>query len=399
VTLKTKNFGKIIALCIVMIVLLFITFRKKSVEAQYVVIKKQEVLETVLASGKIAGRRVVPLSFIKSGIVVRIYTREDALVKEGDTLISLENNEEKNRVSLQQNAVKSAMLSIGKLVLTDAAQAQAQLEQAVSSEDAAKKQFERISSLYSSGAVAQQEFDQAKRDYDVALKAREIAQAAASSIGGHQKELLDLQLRGAQLSLEETKIELSRTVLRAPESGRVIKILVNAGELVSPSLPVISFLPSDTTTHVELQVDEDEVFKIKPGQRTIIGLPALAESTFSATVRDVVPFVDATRGTIMVQCATVGTDHVFIPDQTVSAQIITGSVPDGIALEKRFVIQTDGAASVFLFSKGKAENREVLVKDIGNSLLLVNSGLVQGDTVLFGLNLASGAKVKLKESR
>lgn len=396
---KINKYAVMIISCIVVIILFFVLFGKKSAEAQFKVIKKQEVLETVLASGKIAGRRVVPLSFFKSGTVVRIYIQEGAAVSEGDTLMSLENSEEKNAVSQRQNTVKSATMSINKLVVTDAAQAKAQLQQAIASEDAAKSQYERIASLFSSGAVPQQELDKAKRDYDVALSARVIAEAGESSIGGNEKELLDLQLKGAQLLLEQSKIELSRTFILAPENGRVIKILVNTGELVSPSSPVISFIPSDTTTHIELQVDEDEVFRIKPGQKTVIGLPALGDSTFNAIVRDVVPFVDATRGTITVQCATVGKVPAFIPDQTVTAQIITGSNEDCIALEKRFVVRAERSAFVFLLNKGRAVSREVQVRDIGNSLVLVNSGLSEGDTVLFGADVAPGVKVKLREFR
>jgi HlyD family secretion protein len=396
---KIKNYKIWITVGIVIIILLIITVRKKPIESQYIVIKKQEVLETVLASGKVAGRMVVPLSFPKSGTVERTYIREGAVVKAGDTLMALKNAEEKNAISQRYNAINAVRVSINKLTTTDAAQAQAQLEEATSSAEAAQKQFERISSLYTSKIVTQQELEQAKRDNDVALSAQTLAEAAVTSLQSNQKQLLDLQLGQAQLSLEEAKIVLSHTAILALEPGRVIKIFVNTGELVSPASPVISFLPTDTTTHVELQIDEDEVYRIKSGQKAIIGLPSLPESTFAATVQEIVPFVDATRGTITIQCAIGPISHIFIADQTVSAQIITGSIPEGITLEKRFVIQKNGLASVFLLSKGRAISRTISVKDIGNGLMLVTGGLVEGDTVLFAITLVPNAKVKLRESK
>lgn len=379
-------------------IVLFIS-REKPVDAQYAAVKKQEVLETVLASGKVAGRLMVPLSFLKNGTVARIYAREGAFVKAGDTLITLENAAEKNAIAQRRNATSAAQITLGKLATTDAAQVQAQVRQAAAAAEAAQKQFERTSSLAAGGAASRQELEKAKSENEVALSALQGAEAAASSLQGSQKELLELQVRQAQTALEEADIALSRTILRAIEPGRVVKISVNAGELVTPAAPVLSFLPSDTTTHVELQVDEDEVYRIKPGQKTIIGLPSLPDSMFEAVVRDIVPLVDATRGTITVQCALAPTPHSFIPDQTVSAQIVIGSVPSGIALEKRFVVRKNSGASVFALSKGRAVSRAVTARDIGNSLVLVTDGLAEGDTVLFGLSLAPGAKVNLVESR
>jgi hypothetical protein len=91
--------------------------------------------------------------------------------------------------------------------------------------------------------------------------------------------------------------------------------------------------------------------------------------------------------------------HVFIPDQTVSAQIIIGSAPAGIALEKRFVVRKNGAASVFVLQRGKAAIRAVSAKDIGGDLVQVTGGLAEGDTVLFGLSLSEKKRIRLAEGR
>jgi HlyD family secretion protein len=363
------------------------------------VAEKREVLETVLASGKIAGRMVVPLSFRNNGTVARILVKEGASVEAGDTIMTLDNSAERNAVAQRANAVNAAAVTLGKLGTTDAAQVQAQLQQAAAQADAAKKQLDRISSLVSSGAASQDELERVRRDHDVALSQQKAAEAAAAAVQGSQKDLLGLQLKQAESALQEANIALSRTVLRAPEPGRIVKIHANAGALVTPAAPVASFLAADTTTHVELQADEDEMYKIRPGQRVIIGIPALPDSTFEGSVRDIIPLVDASRGTITVQCVIGPTTHVFVPDQTVSAQIITGATPAGIALEKRFVVRSGGAASVFVLRGGRAVRRAVSAREVGNALVQIIEGLAEGDTVLFGLSLADKARVGLVEGR
>ena len=386
-------------LAITGIAALFLLTAKKAVPVQSVVMKKRDAMETVLANGRIAGRKVIRLSFIKSGVIDQVRIKGAHPVKIGDTLVVLDNREELNACAQRRNEVEIARINLRKSMSNDALQAQTQLDQARSNEEIVKKRLDRIKELMSTGAVAQEELERTRRDHDVAAAQLKAAENGLASVTGPQQELLRSQIAQAQVALEQAKIALSRTVLTAPEDGRVVDIDAQRGVLVSPGTPVVSFIEADSTTHVELQVDENEMGKIKIGQEALVGTPGRKESVYKAVVRDIVPLVDAARGSATVQLALDSVPENIFADQTVSAQIITGKLKNVMIIEQRFINFSRDGDFVFIAVSGKALRRSVDVRDIGNGFFQVFTGIKEGETVVSGLGLKDGVKVNIVQEQ
>jgi multidrug efflux pump subunit AcrA (membrane-fusion protein) len=370
-------------------------FRPKAVAVQWAVVENRDALETVLANGRIAGSKVVPLSFMKNGIIARIAVREGAAVTMGETLAVLDNREEQSMVAQRQMAVRTAEINLSKASTTDQAQAQEAVNQARLSEDAAQKQLSRQKALFDQGALARAELDKVQQAYDLAVSQRRAAQTNLAALGGTQTQLLQTQVAQARAMLDDARIALFRSALMAPENGMVVKIYHNKGELVPPGTVVCEFLPADTTTHVELLVDEDAVGRIKVGQRAKVTVPGSPDAVFDATVRDIVPFVDASRGTVTVQLALAGNAGQALPDQTVSAEIITATVPNSLIVQQRFVRFARPGDEIFVKQGPRAGRRTIAARELGNGDVLVDSGLNAGDTVVLAAGLVDGARVKL----
>jgi HlyD family secretion protein len=384
-----------IGIVIALLLLALLFSPKKAVDAIYTIVQKRDALETVLGNGRIAGSRVMSLSFIASGIVKKIPVAEGANVRIGDTLVILDNSEQRNMIEQRKNAVVSARINLQKLATSDASQAQEQLKQAASRESLAKTNFERSKSLADSGAFTKADLDKARQDYEMAVSQRKITEEALALVGGKQRQLLQSQFDQASAVLREALLSLARTVLLAPENGRVVKLLVAAGETVSPGAPVLSFLESDTTTHVELLVDETEIGKIKVGQKALVSVASHPDQVYNGRVRDIVPLIDASRGTATVQLVLDTVLNNILPDQTVSAQIIVGSVPNAILIEQKYLGFSKDIASVFVVQKKRAVKKTVSVKDAGNGYFIVVSGLSAGDTIVSSPLLKNGERVKL----
>lgn len=377
--------------------IVYIRSQTKSIPVQYVIIKKQNALSTVLANGKIAGSKVFSLSFQKSGVIAGIYAREGSTVKMGDAIIILDNKEEQNLVTQCRNAVNVARINLQKLSTTDSAQAAEQVNQAQTREALAKKQLDRADKLLQESAIAQTEYEKIKNDYDLAASQARSARDALASLTGNQKQLLQAQAAQAVAQLDAAQISYARTVIRAPEDGKIVKRFVNVGETVAPGSPVSAFLPADSTTHVELAIDEDQIQKISVGQKALVSLIAEPQKTFDAKVRDILPLIDAARGTATVQLAINGTIPHILPDQTVSAQIVIGTIPDALILEQRFIQFSQKDTTVFVLRRNKANRRMISVQDLGNAQFAVTAGLAEGDTLLLAPALSDGDRVRLKE--
>lgn len=94
----------------------------------------------------------------------------------------------------------------------------------------------------------------------------------------------------AEASLEAQRIDLSKSVLRSPINGIVLKRAVEPGQTVAASLQTsVLFTLAEDLTQMELQVDVDEadVGKVQPGQSATFTVSAYPDRTFPAVVSQV----------------------------------------------------------------------------------------------------------------
>jgi multidrug efflux pump subunit AcrA (membrane-fusion protein) len=389
-----RRIGGIVVVVVVVAAVLLWRNLSSGATAAFTVVQPSDVLQTVLANGRVAGNRVVPLSMQRSGVVARIPAREGTMVRMGDTLLVLENNDYLNDISRQRAAVELAQVQILKLGGSDLLQAREQRRQAQVTAEDAERRLKRLETLLAEGAVARQDVDAARKEYDLSISQLSISQSKEETLTSTEQRQLQLQYAQARSALVDAQIALSRSVLQAPEDGKVLRMHVNRGQLVTVGAVAASFLPADTTTHIEIQVDESEIGRIRAGQRAIVALPSAPESTFEATVRDIVPIVDATKGTATVQLSLTELRERLLPDQTVTAQIVIDTIRNALVLEQRFITFSGAKASVAVLRGGKAMLAPVAVARAGGAKFVVESGLSAGDTALFAATLNDGQRVK-----
>jgi membrane fusion protein (multidrug efflux system) len=166
----------------------------------------------------------------------------------------------------------------------DIAQARARLAAAQSDGEKARIDLQRRESLAGSGAVSGEELTSARNAYAAAKASLAQAQAAVamaeSTRGAAIGELAanDALVRGstedsdpgvlaAQAKLDAARLELDRTVIRAPIDGIVTKRQVQVGQRVTQGSPIMTIIPLNS-----LYVDAN--FKEKQLTRVKIGMPA-----------------------------------------------------------------------------------------------------------------------------
>jgi multidrug resistance efflux pump len=359
--------------------------------------KQQQAFTTIVANGRVSGSKVTPLSFLRSGVIDTIYTKERQNVLPGDTLIKLDNREEVNAVLQRKNAVKIATLNLEKLFAVDEEQAKERQVQAGANAELLHQKVQRLETLYKEGSASKEMVDQARKEYEVAISEKRQSENALGKSITAQKDLLKSQVLQAQTQFKDAEINLSRTILRAPEEGQIVKVDAKKGQLVLPGTTSIFFLPSDTVLHIEVQVDESDVGKIKPGQDAVV-VPAGSKKMFSARVQDIIPLVDASRGTATVNLSVLNADETFLPDLSVSAQIVIDTTEKVIVVPQIFLQNTvQEKAFIYVYQNRKALKKEVEISNAGNGMYTINGGINNGDTLLLAPGLKDGTPVRLKD--
>jgi len=93
---------------------------------------------------------------------------------------------------------------------------------------------------------------------------------------------LEAQRDALLVQKKELEVARERLVLRAPEDGKVLKILAKEGEMVSSSRPVV--LLESSRSYYDIYVSEEQVQGIKEGAR-ITGKTIAGSRSVTGTVR------------------------------------------------------------------------------------------------------------------
>jgi len=184
-----------------------------------------------------------------SGYVKEVKFEEGQKVKAGDLLVAIDERDYQNAL-VQFQAEESSL----KARYTDA-----------------ERNFSRLSQLYKSSAVSQQQYDAANASYSE-LKAR--------------KDSLSAQVAQAQLNLENTKI-------RAPADGFIAKKSVEPGQLAAVGVPLVGFVDNQSRW-VVANFKETEIEDIKIGAKVDLAVDAITSRGYVGKVESISSATGAT---------------------------------------------------------------------------------------------------------
>ncbi len=231
--------------------------------------------------------------------------------------------------------------------------------------------FKRMEGLFASQAVSSQDLDHARAQKDVTeAQVRAAVQQVAAVRSDTAR--LEAQKEQAEAAVREAQVMLSFTTIEAPLSGRVVRKMIDPGDMVTPGQPLFVIeTPAEPELHAV--VAESLVAGMQPEQKLDVRIDAIRQ-TLQGTVREIVPQADPRTRTMLVK--------VSLPPQAtlVSGQFGTLAVPTGtyqaLVIPARAVRQVGQLHLVNVVDdKGAARRRFVTVGRPHGDLVEVLSGL------------------------
>jgi HlyD family secretion protein len=225
---------------------------------------ERDLVATVTVSGNVRARRAVDISADVMGRIIELNVEEGDDVEAGEILLRIDPTQ-------LEAAVSRAEASLS--------QARAQAAQQRANRLQAYRENDRISALWArdSTLVSRQQVEDA-------YTAMEVAQALfeASEFGVSQ----------ARAALEEAQDQLSKTIIKAPISGKVTRLNIEQGETVvigTMNNPGSLLLTISDLSVVEtvMEVDETDVPEIALGDSAVIELDAFPDRVFSGRVTEI----------------------------------------------------------------------------------------------------------------
>lgn len=207
---------------------------------------KQDIVNSVTATGTIEPVTSVDVGTQVSGVISKLYVDYNSVVKAGEVIAELDRTNLMSELSSAQASLKSAQSEL----------------------DYQKTNYERYKALYDKGLISANDFEQARLSY---VQAQQRTQ--------QQKE-----------SVKKAQTNLGYATITSPIDGVVLSKEVEEGQTVASSFstPTLFKIARDLTDmRVIADVDEADIGDVKEGQRVTFTVDAFPDDTFEGQVTQV----------------------------------------------------------------------------------------------------------------
>jgi HlyD family secretion protein len=228
---------------------------------QAVPVEHRDIVVSAQAAGAIQPDTTVEVKSKASGEILQMLVETGQTVERGALMVRVDPRTPKNTV----------------------AQAEAELEVARAQQTNATAQKQRADELFKSQSITQTEHEQAILDY---------ANAKAAVVR-------------AQVALENARIRLDDTDVRAPITGTIIEKSVERGQVISSPTSdvgggtVLLKMADLNLVQVRTLVDETDIGKIRAGLRATVTVDAYPNSPFEGTVLKIEPQAETLQNVTM----------------------------------------------------------------------------------------------------
>ncbi|PIL44158.1 efflux transporter periplasmic adaptor subunit [Massilia eurypsychrophila] len=361
-------------------------------------VERRELLQTVVASGRVETPLRIEIGSQVTGAVAAIPVAEGQAVKAGQVLIELDHGEAAAAVEQARAAVGQASARLQQVRDVGLPVAQQARRQADANLFTVRRQFARSKELFARGFVGQAALDEAERNLQVADSEAASARLQARSMGDQGSDLLMAQAALAQsrAALRLVEARLGYTTITAPADGVLIARAAERGDVVQPGKVLMVLSPAGRTQLV-VQIDEKNIALLHLGQAALASADAYPARRFGAVLAYVNPAVDPQRGSLEVKFDVPRPPPYLRQDMTVSVDVEVARRPNAVVLPTETLHDTAGSSPwVLKVAGGRLRRQPVKLGASGGGNTEIVAGLQPGDLVApaAGAALAEGTRVR-----
>lgn len=235
-------------------------------------------------------------------------------------------------------------------------------------------------------AALEQARSQVKRYEGIAAKgylsADEMEQYRTNLLGAAASVKVD------DANISAARVALGYTEIHAPLSGRIGRILIQAGNLVkaNDTNPLVTINQIEPI-YVSFALPSSVLGRVQAAQKgaplgvevSVIGV----DEPVTGSVAFIDNSVDQSTGTVKLRAQFVNTGHVLWPGQLVNATMTLGHDPGAIVLPEHAVQNGPDGTYVYVVSADQhAEQRPVTVARIVEGQAVIEKGVSAGETIV-----------------
>lgn len=355
-------------------------------EAKIVQVQPGDLVCTVEDSGYVQPATNYDIHATQSARVLQVPVETGQQVRQGTTLVLLENLDLAVQVSETRSQLSQAQNTV--------AEATAALERMQIELSNARENLKRMQMLLHSGAIAQTEYDQAKLLADTSQQSLNEQQARLDSA--------QAQINGLNQSLRQYSLKEQQLVVKSPVDGIILSLPVKQEQVVTPGALLASVAISDVL-EIKAEILSDDPAEVHEGQKVNITAPVLGQKVLRGTVQQIYPRAEEIQSALGIMQRRV---PVIItlpePDNLKAGYEVRVAIEtlsrQNVLLLPREAVRTieDSRREVMLLVDNKVNHRLVETGLSNQEYIEITGGLSAGDTVLKDGSLDLKEKARIK---
>jgi len=382
--------------------------QKSQIEEEIIVpvrtalVEKGEVNSFLKVTGVVEANETVRVTSEIMGQAKEVKVKNGEEVKRGDILITLGDEQIKIQVAQAQATLDSVQASSDKIKSGARPQvikqAESALLQAKMNRDSVEENYLRMKKLFTEKAISEQQYEQAKNQYEIAdvqyQSARESYELVIEGAAEEDIKSVEAQVRQAKAALDMAKYQLKNTQITAPISGKVTSISVSSGEMISPSIPLLSIIDV-SRIFVKVGISEKDISKIKEGQKVSLEIDAFPEEKFRGEVVSKGVAVDQISKALEVKIEILQPETDIPIGVFARGDILVKTNQNTLIVPSSALTRKKGGIYVYVIEEGVARQKEVVLGIIQDERVEILDGLSEKEeiVVLGNQELEDGLKV------
>jgi RND family efflux transporter MFP subunit len=323
----------------------------------------RELSSVMTAGGYIVAESEITVSSKAAGRIATLQVREGDLVKKGDIIAVLDNEELKVQMEEAAANVENARLNV-------------QHKRELYEKDVVD--LNRRRELFNENLISPSQLD--KEEKNLVIAQLELDRAES-------------ELEVCKKKLHLTEIRFKESTIRAPISGTVIDKIADLGEMLFPmktmegtSGSAIVTLADLTVMNVEIDINEDDIEKIQLGNRALIIPDSFPDKTYQGDVIGISPMADRQKNVVPIKVRITEPDKYLKPDMsarvTFQEKGTDGFIREAvIKIPRNAVVKKNGKNIVFVIEGAQAHEREVQLGALEGASVVIEKGLVGGEKI------------------
>lgn len=328
----------------------------------------ETITESVYASGIVKSNDQYQVYAPINGIIAKYFVKEGDSVRNGDPLLQVKAETAHLNINNARLAADNASISSNTEKINEI---QASIDFLVTKIQNDSLLWDRQRNLWSENIGTKNELEQKELAYQNDVSTLRSTRSRLNDL----RRQLDFNAQQSRTNLQITKTIADDYLVKSQLDGKVYQILKKEGELVNAQ-NALAIIGANNNFLIELQVDEYDIARIKPGQQTLLTMDSYKQKAFEARITRIIPFMNDRTRSFTVEAVFTSPPPALYPNLTVEANIVIQTKEKALTIPRDFLVND----SLVWMSDGSKRKVDVGLKDYDKAEII--NGLVAGEKII-----------------